>query len=67
MNFEDNWVFKDIKTGLEQAIAFEKNGFTYGVIREFENGNVLWYEPITDEIDGFVLRDNDGSIVRTWK
>ena len=60
-------VFEDIKTGLKQAIAFEKNNLTYGVVKELDNDNVLWYEPITDEIDGFVLRDGDGSIVRTWK
>lgn len=34
----------------------------YGIIREFQDGTTLWYEPITDEIDGFVLRGNKGLI-----
>ena len=32
-----------------------KNEFEYGIIAEFEN-TILWYEPITDEVNGFVLR-----------
>jgi hypothetical protein len=38
----------------------------YGLIEEFENGTTLWYEPITDVIDGFVLRKRDGSIIRIY-
>ena len=34
----------------------------YGIIKEYDNYD-LWYEPITDEIDGFVLRDKDGCII----
>lgn len=37
----------------------------YGVVVEFENGTELWFEPFTDEMDGFVLRkgDKDGTAV----
>lgn len=35
---------------------------TYGIIQEFEDGTTLWFEPITDERDGFALRQSDGSI-----
>ena len=34
----------------------------YGVIKEHSDYD-LWYEPITDDIDGFVLRDKNGGIV----
>ena len=37
----------------------------YGVIKEYDNFD-LWYEPITDEIDGFVLRDKNGGIVSVF-
>ena len=39
-----------------------QSGLAYGIIRKFENGTTLWYEPITDEIDGFVLRENKGCV-----
>lgn len=44
----------------------------YGIIKEFEDGTILWYEPITDTIDGFVLRKYDfveeiDEIIRIWK
>ena len=39
----------------------------YGIIKEFEDHTILWYEPITDMIDGFVLRKQDGSIIRIYK
>lgn len=32
----------------------------YGVVSEFSDGTELWLEAITDEIDGFVLRDKSG-------
>lgn len=38
----------------------------YGIIKDFGNGITLWYEPITDVIDGFVLREKDGSIIKVW-
>ena len=38
----------------------------YGLIEEFEDGTTLWYEPITDVIDGFTLRKRDGSIIRIY-
>ena len=33
----------------------------YGIVAEFEDGTQLWLEAITDVIDGFVLRDQDGN------
>ena len=39
-----------------------QSGLVYGIIREFEDGTTLWYEPITDETDGFVLRGNEGYV-----
>ena len=39
----------------------------YGIIKEFENGKVLWFEPITDDSNGFVLRNDDGNIISIWK
>lgn len=38
----------------------------YGLIEEFEDGTALWYESITDDLDGFVLRIQDGSIIRIY-
>lgn len=48
------------------VVERKRGELTYGVITEFENGNVLWYEPITDEINGFVLRTSEGFIVCEW-
>lgn len=31
----------------------------YGIIKEFDNNTVLWFEPITEHIDGFVIREKD--------
>lgn len=43
-----------------------KNEFEYGVINEFNNTE-LWYEPITDEINGFVLKlKNNGNILAIY-
>lgn len=33
----------------------------YGVVVQFDDGTELWLEAITDEIDGFILRDKDGN------
>lgn len=43
------------------------NKLDYGIIKEFKDDTTLWYEPITDEINGFVLRDRDGYIIKVWK
>lgn len=32
--------------------------YEYECVTEFENGSTLWLEPITDELDGFVIRDS---------
>lgn len=42
------------------------NKLEYGIIKEFDDGTILWYEPITDKIDGFVLRREYGAIIKTW-
>ena len=39
----------------------------YGIIKEFGDGTVLWYEAITDEFDGFVLRTADGYVKKIWE
>lgn len=42
-------------------------GLQYGIIRKIGNDMMLWYEPITDEIDGFVLRDvREDSIIAIY-
>ena len=41
-------------------------GLTYGCVAEFLNGTSLWFEPVTDEIDGMVLKDDDANIILTW-
>lgn len=45
----------------------ETDSLTYGIIKEFKNGTSLWYEPITDNLDGFVLRATDDDIIEIWK
>jgi hypothetical protein len=40
----------------------DKPELVYGIVREYSNGTTLWFEPITDELDGFVLRKSGGSI-----
>jgi len=37
----------------------------YGVVKEFKDTD-LWYEPITDVLDGFVLRKKNQSIVAIY-
>lgn len=37
-----------------------KKRLDYGVVTEFEDGTELWLEAVTDEIDGFILRDKNG-------
>ena len=45
----------------------ETDSLTYGIIKKFKNGTSLWYEPITDNLDGFVLRATDDDIIEIWK
>lgn len=40
----------------------KQSELAYGIVRKFEDGTTLWYEPITDEIDGFVLRGSKDRI-----
>jgi hypothetical protein len=37
----------------------------YGLIKEYDDFDI-WYEPITDEIDGFVIRSKDGYILKVF-
>ena len=41
-------------------------GLTYGCVAEFLNDTSLWFEPITDKIDGLVSRDGNASIMQMW-
>lgn len=34
----------------------EAPGLAYGCVREYRDGTSLWYEPVSDTADGFVLR-----------
>lgn len=43
----------------------EDSIITYGIVGRFE-GLEVWFEPITDEIDGFVIREPNGHIVRVY-
>lgn len=36
-----------------------------GIIKETESYD-LWYEPITDEINGFVVRNKEGFIIQIY-
>lgn len=38
------------------------NKLEYGIVKEYSDYD-LWYEPITDEIDGFVLRNKNGDAI----
>ncbi len=37
---------------------------SYGIVKKYENGTTLWFEPVTDELDGFILRKS-GSLVES--
>lgn len=37
---------------------------SYGIVKKYDNGTTLWFEPVTDELDGFVLRKS-GSLVES--
>ncbi len=48
---------------IKSTNIFDKpHELVYGIVREYSNGTTLWFEPITDELDGFVLRKSGGSI-----
>ena len=52
------------KEASEKAFTaiLDKPELVYGIVREYSNGTTLWFEPITDELDGVVLRKSGGSI-----
>lgn len=37
----------------------------YGIVKEYENCT-LWFEPITDELNGFVLRTKTDAIIEVY-
>lgn len=39
----------------------------YGIVKEFKDGTTLWYEPVTDTLDAFVLRDSNEGIINIGK
>lgn len=38
------------------------NSIGYGIVKSYTDWD-LWFEPITDKVDGFVMRKHDGSII----
>lgn len=49
------WIINEIPT----SNSLNEIDLNYGVIAKFDNSE-LWYEPITDELNGFVLYNKDG-------
>lgn len=70
--FDKDAAFKDFIKNQDLIMGMSENVITsmlatqqelsYGIVREYNNGTTLWFEPITDELDGFVLRKSDGTI-----
>jgi hypothetical protein len=48
-----------VYAGLGQLERINGENLEYGLIKEYKDSD-LWFEPITDEIDGFVIRSKDG-------
>lgn len=42
----------------------EDKELSYGIVKKYDNDTTLWFEPVTDELDGFVLRKS-GSLVES--
>lgn len=40
----------------------EKQELSCGIIKKYKNETTLWFEPIADETDGFVLRKSGSTI-----
>lgn len=38
------------------------NSISYGIVKSYTDWD-LWFESITDTVDGFVMRKHDGSII----
>lgn len=49
-------------TGFPNMILSDKD---YGIIKETKEYDI-WFEPITDTINGFVVRNKDGSIAEVY-
>lgn len=41
---------------LHEGAEDDKTGLSYGCVQRYQDGTSLWYEPISDTADGFVLR-----------
>lgn len=50
------------KEDTTKPIISGKQELSYGIVKKYDNGTTLWFEPITDEKDGFVLRKSDSTI-----
>lgn len=59
-----NTEFLTVITGkkVAETTTPEKQELSYGIIKKYENGTALWFEPVTDEKDGFVLRKSGSKI-----
>lgn len=60
-----NW---SLSRGVAEEIADHAvtiPSFEYGLKFICENGNEIWYEPVTDITDGWVERTSDGAIIKT--
>ena len=42
---------------LHEGSEDDKMGLSYGCVQRYHDGTSLWYEPISDTADGFVLRN----------
>jgi hypothetical protein len=60
-----------LENGINCACGYfeEKNSdkieLDYGCIKEYDDCD-LWFEPITDIIDGFVIRDKNDGIIKIF-
>jgi hypothetical protein len=50
------------KEDVTKPIISGKQELSYGIVKKYDNGTTLWFEPITDETDGFVLRKSGSTI-----
>lgn len=41
---------------LHEGTEDDKTSLSYGCVQRYQDGTSLWYEPISDTADGFVLR-----------
>ena len=57
---------QNINELIDRVERLENNMITdsigYGIVKSYTDWD-LWFEPITDTVDGFVMRNHDGSII----